>query len=80
MPVTKEDQAMLAFQQGATPVMLPAPECEFVLTKREYFAGLAMQGMLAASFDKGRVANWAVECADHLIAKLTTLPTTKGTP
>lgn len=44
------------------------------LTKREYFAGLAIQGLLARygnddDFDENR-AKWAVEQADALLAEL----------
>ena len=54
-------------------------ECMFVFDKerREYFAGMALQGMLANSnphnlpFSKGqRITNIAVECSDALIKEL----------
>lgn len=46
------------------------------LTKREYFAGLAMQGLLANSAEDelqrgvGRIAHISVEHADALLAEL----------
>jgi len=45
-------------------------ETEFVgLTKREYFAGLAMQGMLASDY-RGDIDIMAVKFADALLAEL----------
>lgn len=51
-----------------------APEQEG-LTKREYFAGLAMQGILAqpklmANVSPEEIAKWAVIDADAIIAEL----------
>ncbi len=42
------------------------------LTKREYFAGLAMQGMVARGkgYDKNVFVESAIEIADALIAEL----------
>jgi hypothetical protein len=42
------------------------------LTKREYFAALAMQGILAGKIqsDSTMVAEFAIECADELIESL----------
>lgn len=44
------------------------------LTKREYFAGLAMQGMMAnqnlTSTENDTIAKWSVEIADVLLAEL----------
>lgn len=44
------------------------------LTKREYFAAMAMQGMCADSnitdIDSNSIAAWSVECADALLAAL----------
>lgn len=44
------------------------------LTKREYFAGLAMQGLLASDgkreCEEDTVASWSVQQADALIAEL----------
>ena len=44
------------------------------LTKREYFAGLAMQGLLAndshAYLKNDDVAEWAVKIADELLKQL----------
>lgn len=51
-------------------------ECYGGLTKREYFAGLAMQGLLANSAEDelqrgvGRIAHISVEHADALLAEL----------
>lgn len=46
----------------------------FGLTKREYFAALALQGLSANSFHKNlspdSVAKWSVKCADSLINEL----------
>ena len=39
------------------------------LTKREYFAGMAMQGMLASDY-RGDIAIMAVKFADALLAEL----------
>jgi len=52
------------------------------LTKREYFAGLAMQGLLSADTDcdwsDKDVAIEAVATADSLLAALETKDTNKG--
>lgn len=45
------------------------------LTKREYFAGLAMQGIVASTTNEDaaseeKVAKWAVQHADALLAEL----------
>jgi len=44
------------------------------LTKREYFAGLAMQGMMAnqnlTSTENDTIAKWSVDMADALLAEL----------
>ena len=44
------------------------------LTKREYFAAMAMQGIIAAdiedNMDSNYIAQNAIECADALIAEL----------
>jgi hypothetical protein len=44
------------------------------LTKREYFAGLAMQGMMANqglnSYENNTIAKWSIEMADALLAEL----------
>ena len=40
------------------------------LTKREYFAGLAMQGFISAVTDFGNLAAFSVMAADALIAEL----------
>jgi hypothetical protein len=40
------------------------------LTKREYFAGLAMQGIIAGNLDVDDVAHSAVKMADAVLAEL----------
>lgn len=44
------------------------------LSKREYFAAMAMQGTLAADatnqYNAETIAKWSVECADALLAAL----------
>jgi hypothetical protein len=40
------------------------------LTKREHFAGLAMQGLLAAGFSGKYTTKYAPEHADALLAEL----------
>lgn len=53
-----------------------APECYSGLSKREYFASMAMQGL--ASIDDfsddnetiSKMAKWSVKCADALILAL----------
>lgn len=46
------------------------------LTKREYFAGLAMQGMIANShpeliqYNEAKTAKWAISVADELLKQL----------
>lgn len=44
----------------------------FGLTKREYFAAMAMQGMFSANVEdeSTTITKWAVEAADALIAEL----------
>ena len=50
------------------------------LTKREYFAGPAMQGMLQnSSFTKSFIATTAVRMADELLFALEQKPTEDGT-
>lgn len=48
--------------------------CFLGLTKREYFAGLAMQGLLAAHGNSGahrpRLAKDCIEIADELLKQL----------
>ena len=50
------------------------PECDRGLTKREYFAAMAMQGILASDSDQNytdeNVSAWAVNSADALLAEL----------
>lgn len=47
------------------------------LTKREYFAALALQGMIAARYSDGHseLSRHAVQCADDLLAELAKEPT-----
>lgn len=40
------------------------------LTKREYFAGLAMQGTIYSSYSVNMIAEIAVKMADAMIAEL----------
>lgn len=45
------------------------------ISKREYFAGLAMQGLVVERFvndamDRSKVAKWSVEMADALLEEL----------
>jgi hypothetical protein len=40
------------------------------LTKREYFAGLAMQGTMTSSYSVNMIAEIAVKMADALLAEL----------
>jgi hypothetical protein len=50
---------------------LPGNQLIQGLTKREYFAAMAMIGLLANKFSPGSDYNvWAVEIADRLIEKL----------
>ena len=51
--------------------------CSHGLTKREHFAALAMQGMLARSYSVGEqeppydaMIAWSVRCADDLLRAL----------
>ena len=65
---TPMDTGALAFPSYREDPMHPG------LTKREYFAGLAMQGWIhtnpAQDCFPGDIARWSVECADALIAEL----------
>lgn len=53
-----------------------APECHGGLTKREYFASMAMQGLTSVdnfSDDNetiSKMAKWSVKCADALLDEL----------
>jgi hypothetical protein len=58
-------------------------DCNEGLTKREYFAGLAMQGILAGQYSTGAadwnagcdtLAGWSVDIADALLAELEKSP------
>ncbi|GEM_PF-4494362 len=45
------------------------------LSRREYFAGLAMQGLLAGGYSSSHLtAVQAVNCADSLLAELNKMP------
>jgi len=44
------------------------------LTKREYFAVMAMQGFATKGWEQNMAANWAVEYADALLAALERKP------
>jgi hypothetical protein len=49
------------------------------LTKREYFAGLAMQGYIVErhgqdDIDRAKVAKWSVKLADELLKQLEKQP------
>ena len=52
----------------------PAYNNTFGLTKREAFAAMAMQGLIASdlndTIDEEKIANIAVKCADALIERL----------
>ena len=54
----------------------PREAMSYGLTKREYFAAMSMQGMLAnpdlatETFKEKLIAAWSVDCADALIAEL----------
>lgn len=54
----------------------PREAMSYGLTKRERFAAMAMQGMLAntaltyRTFKEKLIAAWSVDCADALIAEL----------
>ena len=57
---------------GAFPV--PDPYEELGLTKREYFAALALQGLLAHGNTLDEATEWAVYAADYLIEALNDNP------
>jgi len=69
---TRPNDAAFArpFSQAPDQRFAPSPG----LTKREHFAGLALQGLLACSSTGGRNAEWhaekALACADALIEAL----------
>lgn len=50
--------------------------CDKGLTKREYFAAMAMQGICAntSRYEPDRLANYAVRIADYLIEELNKQP------
>ena len=51
------------------------PNGHYGLTKREWFAGMAMQGMAAnPEWGASDIANYAVDQADTIIAKLNKAP------
>jgi hypothetical protein len=43
---------------------------DYGLTKREYFAGLAMQGLILNGFSTGLTCGAAIELADELLKQL----------
>jgi hypothetical protein len=61
-------------QQSAFPILDETSKEQMGLTKREYFAGLAMQGIMASDSplrrDRHDVAKRAIEVADELLKKL----------
>ena len=69
---------LLLKEQGnlnAFPMLNPGPSQndEYGLTKREYFAALALQGLLSQSqflINSEKFAKFAVEAADALMAEL----------
>jgi len=68
---TEQDQpAHPTMEQGSDSVGLPCVYTTPGLTKREYFAGLAMQGFISAVTDFGNLAGFSVMAADALIAEL----------
>ena len=64
------DNGIEAIQTGITTFSVPG------LTKREYFAAMAMQGFLSNSLvieadpTKGMIARWAIDYADALLDEL----------
>lgn len=67
-------------QYHAFPMEIPMLEPQWGLTKREYFASLALQG-LVTQFEYSNVddiADTAVQYADALIASLNKQPPQKG--
>jgi hypothetical protein len=56
-------------KNGEQPIVDNQFEDNKGLTKREYFAGLAMQGMLASDY-RGDIDIMAVKFADALLAEL----------
>jgi hypothetical protein len=56
-------------KNGEQPIVDNQFEDNKGLTKREYFAGLAMQGMLASDY-RGDINIMAVKFADALLAEL----------
>ena len=67
------------FNNEAKPCIVRDPETKQEsaasgLTKREHFAAMAMQGILAAKHpgNEAKFSRWAVECADALLKTLET--------
>lgn len=57
-------------QNGKQPILDNQFEDNKGLTKREYFAGLAMQGMASSDLTYEDIAHDAVKMADALLAEL----------
>jgi hypothetical protein len=57
-------------KNGEQPIVDNQFEDNKVLTKREYFAGLAMQGMVMSDLKFEDMAHDAVKMADALLAEL----------
>lgn len=58
---------------SAFPLNENAPHDGIGLTKREYFAGLAMRGILTSTTDEPNfdvIAKWSIEQADELLKQL----------
>ena len=68
---TEQDQpAHPTMEQGSDSVGLPCVYTTPGLTKREYFAGLAMQGLISVATNYGNLAAFSVRAADTLITEL----------
>jgi predicted proteasome-type protease len=55
---------------GEQPILDNQFEDNKGLTKREYFAGLAMQGTMTSSYSVNMIVEIAVKMADALLAEL----------
>jgi hypothetical protein len=68
------------FPSHESTVKLPDRQKLIGLTKREYFAGLAMQGILSGNYGvfygnidipvETEIAKYSIECADELLKQL----------
>lgn len=74
--ITQNNRHMENADKSAFPPLPSYTDEERGLTKREYFAGLAMQGILASSKDAGiqYVLKLAISCADELLEQLEQTP------